>query len=288
MSPLEKCRSSLRRLTVGVLGASLALSWLPAAGLAQERGHWRGGDGHRFHERDFGYWRGGNWWRGWHEGRDGWWWIAGGGWYWYPAPVYPYPDPYRPPLVAVVPGEVWYYCQNPAGYYPSVPACSLPWQAVPASPQPPPQAMPMAPPPMAPSSPGIDKATGGTVLGAIGGGVAGAQFGHGAGKLAAVAAGTLLGAFVGHEVGQSLDRADAVAAGRAERTAYQAPLGQAITWSNTENGHSGTIMPIREGQDSAGNTCREFQQSVVIDGKVEQANGTACRQPDGVWKVLGQ
>ena len=49
----------------------------------------------------------------------------------------------------------------------------------------------------------------GTLLGAAGGGLAGAQFGTGNGKLAATALGALAGAFVGHEVGGSLDRADA-------------------------------------------------------------------------------
>src|SRR5262245_53306214 len=40
-------------------------------------------------ERD--RWRHGHWWHGNHHGRIGWWWFAGGLWYWYPEPVYPYP-----------------------------------------------------------------------------------------------------------------------------------------------------------------------------------------------------
>ena len=28
--------------------------------------------------------------------------------------------------------QVWYYCQNPAGYYPYVAQCSTNWQPVPA------------------------------------------------------------------------------------------------------------------------------------------------------------
>jgi surface antigen len=251
--------------------------------------HWRGS----FREYDLGLWRGGYWHNGWYEGRMGWWWIAGGRWYHYPAPVYPYPSPYAPPVVmapAGPPGQVWYYCGNPAGYYPYVPQCMMQWQQVMPQPaaQPSEPMMMMAPPPATPSSsgPGLDKSTGGTVLGAVGGGLAGAQFGHGSGKLAATAAGTLLGAFVGHEVGSSLDRADQAASQQAAQRAYQAPLGQGIAWSSPENGHSGTITPTREGQDSSGNSCREFQQSVIIEGKVAQATGTACRQGDGTWKVI--
>jgi len=130
------------RLTAVILGAALVLSCLPRAGVAEERGGWRGGEIHRFHEHDFARWRGGNWWRGPHEGREGWWWIVGGAWYWYPAPVYPYPDPYVPPVVAANPGQFWYYCQNPAGYYPYVPSCLIPWQAVPVQQQPPPPPAP--------------------------------------------------------------------------------------------------------------------------------------------------
>ncbi|MBI1777967.1 MAG: hypothetical protein HYR63_21730 [Proteobacteria bacterium] len=96
---------------------------------------------HRFHEHDIAQWRGGRWFHGWHESRRGWWWIVDGTWYFYPTPVYPYPDPYQPPVV-VIPGPptaavpaYLYYCPNPAGYYPYVPRCRIPWQRV--LPQPP-------------------------------------------------------------------------------------------------------------------------------------------------------
>ncbi len=37
---------------------------------------------------------------------------------------YGYSQPYA--------SQYWYYCQNPAGYYPHVPQCSVNWQPVPA------------------------------------------------------------------------------------------------------------------------------------------------------------
>jgi len=280
------------RWTTGTLAVSVALVGLIGQAQAQHR-EWHAGP-HPYREHDIERWHHGSWWRGWHEGREGWWWIVGGVWYWYPAPVYPYPDPYRPPVAVAPPGgQFYYYCPNPPGYYPAVPACPSPWQMVPAAP--PPQAVPVqpmpAPPPMGPTgqvmpSPGIDKTTGGTVIGAVGGAVAGAQFGHGTGKLAATAAGTLLGAFLGHEVGQSLDRADVVAANNAELSARQAPMGQSIAWNNPGNGHSGTIIPVRDGTDSSGNYCREFQQNIVVAGQAAAAYGTSCRQPDGSWKIV--
>jgi hypothetical protein len=112
-------------------------------GMAQGRpgpggphGHWEG-DIHRFHEHDWDRWRGGRWYHGRHSGRDGWWWIVGGLWYFYPQPVYPYPNPYVPPVVVAPtapppPPANYYYCDNPAGYYPYVPTCRVPWRLVPA------------------------------------------------------------------------------------------------------------------------------------------------------------
>src|ERR1700722_14614698 len=97
---------------------------------------WHGGEIEHFHEQDLGRWRGGNWVHGEHDGRFGWWWNVGPSWYSYAAPVYPYPDPYLPPVAAAPPpsgGQYWYYCRSPAGYYPYVPQCAGPWEPVPAS-----------------------------------------------------------------------------------------------------------------------------------------------------------
>jgi surface antigen len=131
------------------------------------------------------------------------------------------------------------------------------------------------------------KQTGGAILGGIGGGLAGAQFGKGSGNLAATAIGTLLGAYVGSEVGKSLDKADQAAMTKANDTAQTAPVGQSISWNNPDSGHSGTVTPVRDGTDRAtGAYCREYQTTVTVDGKTEKAFGTACRQPDGSWKVV--
>lgn len=135
---------------------------------------------------------------------------------------------------------------------------------------------------------GGPKQTGGTLLGGIGGAALGSQFGGGSGKVVAVAAGTLLGALIGSEVGRSLDKADLEYANRANAQATTAPIGAPIRWNNPQSGNSGVVTPVRDGTDSAtGAYCREFQQTVTIGGKTEQAYGTACRQPDGTWKVVG-
>jgi hypothetical protein len=100
-----------------------------------DRGGWHDRDIHRFHDRDFGVWRTGRWYHGPHGGRLGWWWVLGNAWYYYPQPIYPYPDPYTPPVVVPPPPgpprQVFYYCPRPRGYFPYVQACTVPWRAVP-------------------------------------------------------------------------------------------------------------------------------------------------------------
>jgi surface antigen len=133
---------------------------------------------------------------------------------------------------------------------------------------------------------GREKETAGTVLGGIGGAVLGSQVGGGSGRLIATAVGTLAGAFIGNQIGAGLDKADQAAMVKAEQRAYDAPIGQTITWNNPDSGNHGTVTPTRDGTAANGQYCREYQQTVVIDGKSQSAYGTACRQPDGSWKIV--
>ena len=127
----------------------------------------------------------------------------------------------------------------------------------------------------------------GTLLGGVAGAVAGAQFGKGSGRVAAGAAGALLGAFLGNQVGQSLDSADRLAMQRSTNNALERqPSGTAVAWKNPDSGNYGTVTPEPVFQDSGGQYCREFSQTVTVGGKTEQAYGTACRQPDGSWKIV--
>jgi|APCry1669189241_1035207.scaffolds.fasta_scaffold41585_3 hypothetical protein len=121
-----------------VLLASCAFAF-PASSIAQ---HWGHHEIHRFHERDIGVWRGGRWFHGNYGGRLGWYWVVGGVYYYYSAPIYPYPDPYLPPVITAPPvptATVWYFCEPTKSYYPYTPTCPVPWQQVPATPGVPPR-----------------------------------------------------------------------------------------------------------------------------------------------------
>jgi surface antigen len=124
----------------------------------------------------------------------------------------------------------------------------------------------------------------GTLGGAVAGGLLGSRFGGGSGKLATTAIGTLLGAYAGRELGRRFGPADQAQASDAEERAVAA--NQTITWNNPQSGNSGSIQPTRTYQDQAsGQTCRDYTHTVVIDGKTQAARGTACRQPDGTWRL---
>jgi hypothetical protein len=139
-------------LTLAFLSVLFAMP-LPALAQHRDRG-WRG-DIRHFERHDVHQWHSGVWQHGHHDGRLGWWWVVGGMWYFYPQPVYPYPDPYTPPVVviqqtapavvaqpappattapAAAAPQYWYYCESSKTYYPYVSTCAEGWKAVPAQP----------------------------------------------------------------------------------------------------------------------------------------------------------
>jgi len=71
---------------------------------------------------------------------------------------------------------------------------------------------------------------------------------------------------------------------QAQIRATTARVGETIIW---EDGNaSGSVTTTRVGTSTSGRQCREFQQTVTIGGKSEQAWGTACLQPDGSWELV--
>ena len=127
-----------------------------------------------------------------------------------------------------------------------------------------------------------------TSIGAFGGGAFGGLIAAAAGGGGAAIAGAVIGgALLGGLAGNMLDQRDKRMAAEAQQRALEsAPTGKPVAWTNPDTGHSGAVTPVRTYQ-SGGAYCREFQNEVTIDGKKENAYGTACRQPDGSWKVQG-
>lgn len=63
--------------------------------------------------------------------------------------------------------------------------------------------------------------------------------------------------------------------------------GTVTQWQNPDGGTVETIVP-KPAFQSGGTVCREFTKTVTIGGTQQQAYGTACRQPDGTWKLAQQ
>lgn len=131
-----------------------------------------------------------------------------------------------------------------------------------------------------------NKELAGGATGAVLGGLAGSQVGGGSGRLWATGAGVLLGALIGSEVGSSLDKADQAYANQANKRAHTAPIGESVTWNNPDSGNYGEVTATRDGYSSAGRYCREYQQTIVVNGRNETGYGTACQQPDGSWEIV--
>jgi len=128
------------------------------------------------------------------------------------------------------------------------------------------------------------KEVGGTAVGAVAGGLIGNAIGGSAGNRAA---GTLVGAAVGgllgNRIGASLDDEDRRRAYAAQIQALETgPSGAPVPWRNPDSGRYGNVVPGPAYQTN-GATCRQYTQTVFVDGRPQSARGTACRNPDGTW-----
>ena len=126
------------------------------------------------------------------------------------------------------------------------------------------------------------KAVGGAAAGAAAGGLIGAAAGGGT---AGIIGGVLLGGLAGGALGDKLDQNDRrLAAENYRQSMEYGRVGQTSTWRNPDTGHYGEITPTRTYESPQG-YCREFKQTIYIDGQASEGVGTACRQPDGTWKL---
>lgn len=117
----------------------------------------------------------------------------------------------------------------------------------------------------------------GAVLGGVAGGLIGAHNGGGSATLG----GAVIGAILGGTLGRAVDLSDQACYGQ---VLEYAPSNQPVYWES--DGGQYQVTPLRTYRASSGEYCREYQTYVYIDGREEQAYGTACRQPDGAWRAV--
>ncbi len=122
----------------------------------------------------------------------------------------------------------------------------------------------------------------GVATGAIVGGILGNQVGKGSGRAWATGLGMLAGAYIGGNIGASMDRQDRLNSQRAlEKSSDNRPS----SWDNPNTGNSYTVTPTSTYQTASG-PCREYTTEAVISGKSETIYGKACRQSDGSWQAM--
>jgi len=123
---------------------------------------------------------------------------------------------------------------------------------------------------------------GSTAAGAVAGGLAGGLLFHGSGQWAGIVGGALLGGIVGNQIGQAMDRRDRM---NMQSAIVRTPVGQEATWTNTKTDTTYVVRPVKKYR-SRGRYCREFQTHITVGGQTRKGYGTACRQPDGAWKII--
>jgi len=126
----------------------------------------------------------------------------------------------------------------------------------------------------------------GTLGGAAAGALLGSQLGKGNGRLLGLTAGALAGGFLGNRLGARFDERDRERDAMAERDAIE--RNQPISWRNEATGNAGEVLPRQSFTDPAGRLCRQYEHSVVVEGRREAGIGTACRNPDGNWAVVDE
>lgn len=128
----------------------------------------------------------------------------------------------------------------------------------------------------------------GTLLGAALGGWVGAKIDNdGAGGAIAIATGTVVGGLVGGSIGKKMDDVDRLKHAQAQQRAFENGVsGNGQQWFNPDTGAYGTVTPQAAYQTAQGQYCREFQQEITVGGDQVDGYGTACRQPDGSWKII--
>jgi hypothetical protein len=117
-------------------------------------------------------------------------------------------------------------------------------------------------------------------------------------KLGSIRNGLIVGALV---VGAALTAAPAQASGHHHSHSFFAlsfgfPLGYGPAYGPAyayppayayEPYYGYAPYPPPPPQQASGQSyCREFQTTIVVDGRPQDAHGTACQQPDGTWQVV--
>ena len=127
----------------------------------------------------------------------------------------------------------------------------------------------------------------GTLVGAALGGLVGSQIGGGTGNKIAIGAGVLAGGYFGNKISKSMNCVDQQKHYSTTQHALETQkVGETSSWTNPDSGHKGEVTPTRTYESLDGVPCREFTQTIYVEGDYEQVDGKACRNSEGSWEVV--
>jgi surface antigen len=135
----------------------------------------------------------------------------------------------------------------------------------------------------------VDNQQIGTIAGAAGGAAAGRAIGgDGTGGYVGLILGAIVGGYLGGEAGKWMDNRDRQRQAETTNRALETgQAGQGFSWTNPDSGNRGTVTPQQTFRNSTGQTCRDFTSSATsAQGQSAQGAGTACKQPDGTWRIV--
>jgi Ni/Co efflux regulator RcnB/surface antigen len=129
----------------------------------------------------------------------------------------------------------------------------------------------------------------GVIVGALIGGLLGHAAGGHDDRGGATMAGVIIGGALGAAMTSNLDCEDRSYAYRSYYDGFNAGRpGEVYRWNNPRNDHRGEFRVERYYNDPDGFRCASFSQFVYIQGRRQEAQGVACRQPDGAWAIVNQ
>lgn len=116
--------------------------------------------------------------------------------------------------------------------------------------------------------------------GAAVGATAGGAVGLAAGGTSGLLIGAALGGLFGYGAGRQIEREDQ------RRMAAALDQNRPVTWTNP---HTGVVYVLQPTQSftQRGQPCRNFHLEGDLERNEQNYVGTACRQPDGSWQIIG-
>jgi surface antigen len=86
---------------------------------------------------------------------------------------------------------------------------------------------------------------------------------------------------------EAMGDADVALASRAVQRALETePDGAVGRWADPASGHAGTVRPLRTFLTADGRVCRDYEETLAIDGRHASYRNTGCRAEDGSWSWL--